>query len=94
MLILKENNLVDYDDDSHENLLKAVKKENVLKSGKGERRKEFMGHRTWDWLKRGSLKKETESVVIAAQDQAISTNNIGKNIFKEDFIHVSNVWKI
>ena len=42
------------------------------------------GHRTWDWLKKGSLKKETETVIIAAQDQAISTNNIRKNVYKED----------
>ena len=30
------------------------------------------------------MKKETESVIIAAQDQAISTNNIRKNVYKED----------
>ena len=29
---------------------------------------------TWTWLKEGKLKRETESLIIAAQDQAIRTN--------------------
>ena len=29
---------------------------------------------TWQWMKRGSLKRETESLIIAAQDQALRTN--------------------
>ena len=61
-------------------------------------KEELMGHRTWDWLKKGSLKKETESLIIAAQDQAISTNITRKNIKKiiqgSYFIHVLIVWKI
>ena len=28
---------------------------------------------TWTWLKAGKLKRETESLIIAAQDQAIRT---------------------
>ena len=47
---------------------------------KGDRRIEG----TLNWLKKGSLKKETESVIIAAKDQAISMNNNRKNIYKED----------
>ena len=42
------------------------------------------GDHSWDWLKSGYLKKETESTVFAAQDQAISTNNHRKVILKED----------
>ena len=30
---------------------------------------------TWQWMKRGSLKRGTESLVIAAQDQALRTNH-------------------
>ena len=42
------------------------------------------GENTWDWLKSGYLKKETESTVFAAQDQAIATNNHRKVILGED----------
>ena len=42
------------------------------------------GRRSWDWLKKGHLKKETGSTIVAAQDQAIRTNNIRKHIHKED----------
>ena len=31
---------------------------------------------TWNWLKNGYLKKETEGFIMAAQDQAIRTNAI------------------
>ena len=33
-------------------------------------------HRTWSWLCRGQLKKETEGLITAAQDQALRTNSI------------------
>ena len=45
---------------------------------------ELRGPETWDWLTRGTLKKETESTIIAAQDQAIATNNMRREIFKEN----------
>ena len=37
---------------------------------------------TWSWLKNGELKKETESVLIAAQDKALRTNAIKAEIDK------------
>ena len=56
-------------------------KETRLKNWKS---KAMNGHRrqteenaakeTWQWMKRGSLKRETESLIIAAQDQALRTN--------------------
>ena len=35
---------------------------------------------TWTWLKEGKLKRETESLIIAAQDQAIRTNYVKATI--------------
>ena len=37
---------------------------------------------TWSWLKQGSLKREMEALIIAAQDQAIRTNYIKATIDK------------
>ena len=39
---------------------------------------------TFQWLKNGSLKGETESLIVAAQDQAIFTNYIRKRIYGEN----------
>ena len=35
---------------------------------------------TWTWLKEEKLKRETESLIIAAQDQAIRTNYVKATI--------------
>ena len=39
---------------------------------------------SWLWVKKGYLKKETEGLIMAAQDQPIRTNWIRQNIDKED----------
>ena len=36
--------------------------------------KENSAKETWQWIKRGSLKRETESLIISAYDQALRTN--------------------
>jgi hypothetical protein len=36
------------------------------------------------WLKCGDIKGGTESTVVAAQDQALSTNCFKKNVLKEE----------
>jgi hypothetical protein len=36
------------------------------------------------WLKFGGIKGETESTIVAAQDQAISTNYFKRKILKEE----------
>ena len=38
--------------------------------------------KTWTWLRKGSLKRETESLLVAAQDNAIRTNHIKTRIDK------------
>ena len=35
--------------------------------------------KTWTWLRKGNLKREKESLPIAAQDNAIRTNHISEN---------------
>ena len=38
--------------------------------------------KTWTWLRKGNLNRETESLLIAAQDNAIRTNHINARIDK------------
>ena len=38
--------------------------------------------KTWTWLRKGNLKRETEFLLIAAQDNAIRTNHIKARIDK------------
>ena len=46
--------------------------------------KKVKGNKSWDWLKKGYLKKETESTIIAAQDQALCTRNMRKTVYGEN----------
>jgi hypothetical protein len=39
---------------------------------------------SYRWLKFGDIKGETESTIVAAQDQAITTNYFKRNILKEE----------
>ena len=39
---------------------------------------------TYRWIKSGDIKGETESKIVTAQDQAISTNYFKKKILKEE----------
>ena len=36
--------------------------------------------KTWTWLRKGNLKRETESLLIEAQDNAMRTNHINARI--------------
>ena len=45
---------------------------------------EVASDQSWDWLKNGRMKRETESLVCAAQDQALHTNAIKSKIYKEN----------
>ena len=39
---------------------------------------------SYRWLNSGDIKGETESIILAAQDQAISTNYFNNKILKEE----------
>jgi len=39
---------------------------------------------SYRWLKSGDTERETESTIVAAQDQAISTNYFKNKILKEE----------
>ena len=46
---------------------------------------EVAGSKTsWDWLKKGYLKKETESTIVAAQDQALCTRTLRNVVYGEN----------
>ena len=39
--------------------------------------------KSWHWLRNGSLKRKTKSLLSAAQEQAINTNLVRKNYHKD-----------
>ena len=47
---------------------------------KGE---EIAGPRSWDWVKSGYMTKSTEAYLFAAQEQALRTNSVRANIYRE-----------
>ena len=57
--------------DKRKNNLKEKKLHNAFFSST-----EFRDVKSWDWLKKGDLKKATESTLMAAQEQAIRTRSI------------------
>ena len=54
---------------------------------------EVRSKRSWDWLKKSYLKKETESTIVAAQDQALCTRNLRNVVYGENgSIYLSCMW--
>ena len=45
---------------------------------------EVASNKTWEWLRRGKLKTETEGLITAAQDQSLRTNVMKARIDKSD----------
>ena len=45
---------------------------------------EFRDEQTWNWLRKGDLKKATEGTIMAAQEQAIRTRSIRHRIDNEN----------
>ena len=48
---------------------------------------------SYRWLKAGDIKGETESTIVAAQDQAISTNYFKNKILKEEIESICRLCK-
>ena len=46
---------------------------------------------SWEWLKKGYLKKETGSTTVAAQDQLLCTGNLRNAIYRENVESVGRV---
>jgi hypothetical protein len=38
----------------------------------------------YQWIKFGDIKGETESLIVAAQDQAVNANYFGNKVLKEE----------
>ena len=53
--------------------------------------KEVRSEESWCWVRKGFQKKETEGMIFVAQEQAIRTNWIRKNIDKQDISEY--VWR-
>ena len=53
--------------------------------------KEVRRHQCWAWLQNGDLKRETESLIVAAQNQSIRTNLVKEKIDKSQGDSLSRV---
>ena len=47
----------------------------------------------WAWLQNGDLKRETESLIVAAQNQSIRTNLVKAKIDKSHGDSLCRVWR-
>ena len=47
----------------------------VMPAQNVKQNKNFAAQNSWQWLRRGSSKRQTESLIIAVQEQALGTNN-------------------
>ena len=69
--------------DKRRTTTRKQKREGKQLNGRFKRLINNISHqKTWTWLRKGNLKREMESLLIAAQDNAIRTNNIKARIDK------------
>ena len=55
-----------------------------LKSTKVDEKGDVIaGPRSWEWMKSGYMTKSTEAYLVAAQEQALGTNSVRANIYRE-----------
>ena len=52
---------------------------------------EVRSKRSWDWLKKVYLKKETASTIVAAQDQALRTRYLKNSVYRENVESICRV---
>ena len=67
-----------------------IKRTTVIRKQKWKKKKKQLyqyskrqtGEKTWTWLRKGNFKRESESLLIAAQNDAITTNYVKAKIDK------------
>ena len=55
---------------------------------------EVRGKRPWNWLKKCYLKKETESTIVASQDQTLCTRNMRNVVYGENVQSICRVYDV
>ena len=80
-VVVEEENLQDYERRRKEEKVKSWK-EKALHSEFVQQTSDLAGEESWRWLRDGFLKKETEGLILAAQEQALRTNSIKHSIDK------------
>ena len=84
---METHSLKRYIENRNKRLLKAAEGEGSLEGGKTKREilkiDQVQSQETWNWIKTGSFKKETEGMLMTAQDQALKTNIIKSKVHKQ-----------
>ena len=80
-VIVEEETLQDYERRRKEEKVKNWK-EKALHGEFIQQISNVAGEESWRWLRNGFLKKETEGLILAAQEQALRTNSIKYSIDK------------
>ena len=78
---VEEENLQDYERRIKEEKVKSWK-EKALHGEFVQQTSDVAGEESWRWFRNGFLKKETEGLILAAQEQALRTNSIKHSIDK------------
>ena len=82
-LITAIRNYTNYPMDNRMTITRKQKWEGKQLYGRFKRKINNISHdKTWTWLKKGNLKRETESLLITAQNNVVKTNHIKARIDK------------
>ena len=74
-MIVEEESMHDYERRRKDKKIKSWK-EKALHGAFVQQISDEAGEESWRWLRNGFLKKETEGLILAAQEQALRTNSI------------------